>query len=344
MVATLAGYDVIVGRRRILPLLAFIRPYVPFAAMTAAYLWLRYLLFGQVAREGALNARALEDFGVLLGRHTRHVVAGDMNAPAIVVWLALTAVVAVWLATRARARPQMASAPVGWGRRLLYFGPVWWAIGVLPIAVAGYHSPRHVYLAAVGWAIVLGLAFEAAWSARASATWRRAVAASAALLLLGYIVPLYRSVVDWREMADVSHTVQRDVRDAALSAPPGSLIVVGAPGRSWEWALPFAVRPPYQRTDLRDRVFIISPRALSCCTGPWYEETRQTIRAWSSGGSRDSVVALRWDSHTGTLSRATGEDTPQLVALIRSLAEMRADDLDSNLHRLLDILTVGVKR
>jgi hypothetical protein len=36
-------------------------------------------------------------------------------------------------------------------------------------------------------------------------------------------------------------------------------------------------------------------------------------------------------------------DTPQLVALIRSLAEMRADDLDSNLHRVLDILPVGVK-
>jgi hypothetical protein len=135
----------------------------------------------------------------------------------------------------------------------------------------------------------------------------------------------------------------RDVRATALSAPPGSLIVVGAPGRSWEWALPFAVRPPYQRTDLRDRVFIISPRALSCCTGPWYEETRQAIRAWSSGGSRDSAVALRWDPHTGALSRATGVDTPQLVALIRALAEMRADDLDSNLHRMLDILPVGVK-
>ena len=237
MVATLAGYDVIVGRRRILPLVAFIRPYVPFAAMTAAYLWLRYLLFGQVAREGALNARALEDFGVLLGRHTRHVVAGDMNAPAVVVWLALAAVVAVWLATRARTRLQRASAPVGWGRRLLYFGPVWWAIGVLPIAVAGYHSPRHVYLAAVGWAIVLGIAFEAAWLARASVTWRRAVAASAALVLLVYIVPLYRSVVDWREMADVSHTVhaRRQGRRAVRAAGkpdrrrcPGTQLGVGA--------------------------------------------------------------------------------------------------------------------
>jgi len=36
-------------------------------------------------------------------------------------------------------------------------------------------------------------------------------------------------------------------------------------------------------------------------------------------------------------------DTPQLTALIRALADMRAEDLDSNLHRMLDILPVGVK-
>jgi hypothetical protein len=172
-------------------------------------------------------------------------------------------------------------------------------------------------------------------------TWRRAVATSAALVLLFYIVPLYRSIVDWREMADVSRTVVRDVRDAALSASVGSLIVVGAPGRSWEWALPFSVRPPYQRTDLRARVFIISPRALSCCTVPWYEETRQAIRAWSAGGGRDSAVALRWDPHTGALFRATDLDSPQLTALIRALVDMPADDLDRNLRRMLDILPVS---
>ena len=89
MVATLVGYDVIVARRSILPVVAFVRPYVPFAVMTAGYLWLRLLLFGQVAREGALNARGLEDFRILLGRHIRYVVAGDMIASALVVWLAL---------------------------------------------------------------------------------------------------------------------------------------------------------------------------------------------------------------------------------------------------------------
>ena len=139
-------------------------------------------------------------------------------------------------------------------------------------------------------------------------------------MLLFYLVPLYRSINEWRTMAAVSHTVVRDVRSAALSAPEGSLLIVGAPGRSWEWALPFAARPPFQRTDLHARVFIVSPRALSCCTAPWFEETRQTIRAWSAGAARDSAIALRWDPETGALSRATGSEAPQLPVLIRFAA------------------------
>jgi hypothetical protein len=352
MVATLAAYDVIVFGRPIWPPVAFLRPYLPFGVMTAAYLWLRYILFGQVAREGALNARGLEDFRFLLDRHFRHVVAGDFNAPAIAAWLAVAAVVAGWLWTRGRAqgtidRPVEGFAPSpveGYGRRLLFFGPVWWAIGVLPIAVAGYHSPRHVYLAAVGWAIVVAIALEAAWNVRYSRNWHRAVAAAAALVLLFYFVPLYRAVQEWRTIAAVSQKVTRDVRDAALSSPPGSLVIIGAPRRSWEWALPFAARPPYQRTDLYHRVFIVSPRALSCCTAPWFEETRRAITAWSAGAGRDSAIALRWAPDSGALFQANSVDTPQLPVLIRSLLDVpRADDLDNILIRMLDVLPTGRK-
>lgn len=336
MVATLAGYDVIVRRRPLVPLVACLRPYIPFALMTLGYMWLRYLLFGQVAREGSLNARGLRDFYILHGWHLSHVVAGDMRAPVIFVTLILAAVVVGWLILR-RQSPQLESASDNLGRRLLFFGPVWWAIGVLPVAVAGYHSPRHVYLAAVGWAVVLAIILDNALRVRASDAWRRGVAAAAAVVAIFYIIPLSREVHDWRAMAFVSQKVVRDVRSVALSAPEGSLIIIGAPGRSWEWALPFAVRPPFQRTSLDSRVFIISPRALSCCTAPWFEETRRTIRAWASGRSRDVAVALKWDQETGQLTQATGTENPQLPVLVRSLLDMsRPDELDTNLRRMLD--------
>jgi hypothetical protein len=170
------------------------------------------------------------------------------------------------------------------------------------------------------------------------------VPAVGALALLFYVVPLYRSVREWHDMAAVSHMVVRDLRATSLAAPEASLVVVGAPPRSWEWALPFAARPPFQRTDLRARVFIISPRALSCCSGQWFEDTRRTIRAWSAGDSRDSAVALRWDQDTGALARATEMDNPQLPVLVRSLLDMpRPEDLDRNLRRMLDILPVGAR-
>ena len=95
----------------------------------------------------------------------------------------------------------------------------------------------------------------------------------------------------------------------------------------------------------RSRAFIISPRALSCCTAPWFEETRQTIRNWSAGGARDSVLAMRWDQETGKLSQVAGRDVPQLAVLIRSLLDMRRpEEADDNLRRMLDVLVAVIWR
>jgi len=340
MVATLAAFDVVVRRQPPLPFLSFIRPYVEYAAMTAGYLWLRYLLFGQVAREGALTARGLEDFRVVVSRHLRHVITGEVDGSSIVLWLALAAPLMIWLIA-GLARKKSDATPRQ-ARSLLYFGPVWWVIGVAPIAVAGYASPRHVYLAAVGWAVVLGIVFEIIWTARPTLAWRRATWAAACAVLLSYAGLLYSSVLEWNRIASVSQQALRDVRSAALAAPEGSLLIIGAPVRSWEWALPFAVRPPFERTDLTRRVFIISPRALSCCSPQWFEQTRQTLHDWSAGGGRNSAVALRWDPESGALSRATDVDTPQLPVLTRALLDMgQPEDLDKNLRRMLDVLPVA---
>jgi len=104
-------------------------------------------------------------------------------------------------------------------------------------------------------------------------------------------------------------------------------------------ALPYAVRPPFVRTELDHRVFVIFPRELSCCPTQWFAETRQAIERWSSGAARDTAVVLRWQPVSGDLRRAESGDMPQLPALVRALLEMHGpDELDANLRRMLDEL------
>ena len=59
MVATLVLYDLVAERRPIRVSWSWLAPYGPFAALTVAYLLLRYMLFGEVAREGQLTAEGL---------------------------------------------------------------------------------------------------------------------------------------------------------------------------------------------------------------------------------------------------------------------------------------------
>jgi hypothetical protein len=334
MVGTLVTYDVLVRRVRLRPIAAFVWPYVPFALLTGGYLYLRYRLFGEIAREGTLNAKGLADFEWLFNRHLTHVVLGEHTASRVAAWLVVVAVLfaGMWFARKSTD----ASAAI---RTLVYFGPIWWLIGVVPVMVAGYASPRHVYLAAVGWAIIVALVVELV-AEQPRVALQRVAPPAAAIMTALYLVPLYWSVHEWTMMADVSRKAVRDLRDTALVAPPRSLVITGAPSRSWDWALPFAARPPFTRTDLYDRVFIISPRSLSCCTAPWFEETRTAIKEWSHSGGRDSAIVLRWDPDSGALTAARSAELPQLNALIRALADIdRPEDLDRNLLRIIDVFT-----
>jgi hypothetical protein len=343
MVATLIAYDVIARGDRVRLSWSFVRPYVPFALMTVGYLWLRYALFGEAVRERALSGELLRGFVELVGRHLTHMITGFPDGPRFIVWLVLLGLTLFWWRQR-----RIAASPA---RAIVYFGPVWWLIGVAPVLMAGYSSPRHVYVASLGYAVVLGIVYDGlasyrwlAPSAKGASHLAYGRATAAALVLLLYCFPLYTSIREWKVMGDVSLKATRDVRATALSMPEGGLLMVGAPVRSWEWAIPFAVRPPLTRTDLTTRVFIVSPRALTCCRPQWYEDTRRALMAWSAGGARESMVAVRWDPETGALSRATERDNPALPVLARALLDIRRpDDLDSNMWRMLDELTVSVK-
>ena len=334
MVGTLAAWDLlIVGWRR--PFWPWVRAYVPFVLMTAGYLALRFLLFGQIVRESQLNAEGLGFFFRLFHHHLAHVVIGRVTAGtaawATVVGIALCA---AWLL---RSRPPEERRRVA--ALLLFFGPVWWVIGVAPTAVAGYESPRHVYLAAAGWAMVLGIVADMAWVGARGLPARRVVAAAALAVCAFYAVGLQRVVSEWNRMAAVSHQAVLDVRAEALASPPGTLIIVGAPTRSWEWSVPFSVRPPYTRVDLTTRAFIITPWLLHCCRGQWFDDTRRILHDWDARHARAPIVILRWNQDTGALSRTTDREYPALRTLTEVLLELKSREaLDSNILRLVEQL------
>jgi hypothetical protein len=339
LVATLAAWDFLVQPVRLrspeLPRgersrSRAVAAYVPFILLTIGYLLLRYLLFRQVVREDQLNAEGLAFFFRLAQRHLTHVVAGRVDAvlAAWVVVILLTVCAAV--AVRRMPRDGRGSAV----RELLFFGPVWWAIGIAPVAVAGYESPRHVYLAAAAWAFSAGLVFDLLWrTAHASA--RRVMIAVSVAALVVYAVELNGAVREWNTIASVSRAAVQDVRREALSRPPGSLLIVGAPVRSWEWAVPFSVRPPFTRTDLTTRVFVVTPWLLHCCRGEWFEDTRRILEAWQAG-PRGSIVVLTWDQDTGDVGRISDAEYPALRDIVSVLPGMKTRDaLDAAILRIV---------
>ncbi len=76
MVATLFLYDLVAERRPIRASWSWLAPYVPFAVLTVAYLLLRYVLFGEVAREGQLTADGLAVTRIFVGKHFQRMFFG----------------------------------------------------------------------------------------------------------------------------------------------------------------------------------------------------------------------------------------------------------------------------
>jgi hypothetical protein len=308
-------FDVIVGRRHVRASWTWLRAYVPFVALTAAYLALRYALFGEIARESSLTAQNMEFVVGMGSRHVRRIVAGDVVPVALVATVLMTLLIGAVVASLRSPISRSAIA-----RSVMYFGVIWTVFGLAPTLVAGYESPRHAYLASLGWTVTLGIAADVLWRAFPARV-VRPVTAAACLLLTGMYAVQLRSVVhDWSVRADVSRRAVADLEREVLAAPRGSLVLIGAPRRSWEWALPFAARPPFAGEDLTERAVLLYPPLLHCCRSQWESHTRQALAEWiQQPGSRE-VIALSWDMRTGELSRRSAKDEPYLRALVEALA------------------------
>ena len=313
MVATLAAYDLFVlDRERRGSLISCIAAWLPFALMTAGYLGLRRALFGASVRGGIESRDQLTAVGDMIERHLLRTVLGHAGSVATWEWLGIgvfLAALAVMLVRAPRLIGPAAALTLGW-----------WAIGAAPVLVAGYESPRHVYLAAAGWAFLLGLlAHQTSRDRKRHPLIRSALGGLLVLAVAVYAVRLYGVVQTWGSWARVSEIAVEHVNVEASRVPEGTLLLVNVPRESWEWAAPFALRTPFAPADLSTRVNLITPFRLHCC-GPdqWNTFTRERLAAWARSGA--PIVAIDVAPRTGTVSRTTDGERPELRTLVPILA------------------------
>jgi hypothetical protein len=338
MCATLVFYDWLIADRPPRPSWRWVAPYVPFAVMTIGYLALRYVVVGTVVRESRLTLQGLAFFAELFARHLRRVVTGtpgplDAFAWAAAVGGSLAIVVAAFY-------------PGSPGRRrlsktALCMGPLWWLVGIAPVLVAGYDSPRHAYVASIGWAMLLGVGVGAALEPGRRRVIRRTAGAAAAAAVAVYFALLQPVLLEWRTAAAISKQAVVRLEREALAAPAGTLLMVGAPIRLWEWGIPFLARPPFTATDLTARVHLLAPQRLHCCLAPWYEETKTMLRNWLALPTKPPIVAIYVDAG-GAISRVTDAERPELRTIVPALvATDSAETLD---RAIVDTLRTLVRQ
>lgn len=362
MLGTLGMYDLLVMRRPVRFSWAWPRPYLPFAALTLGYLGLRYLLFGNVVREHEVTTGTLASFASRQAVFLKTLVLGSplvefefitaelASAGLALTWLGIAVALLMVLAEVRQSRvlnPKRLSPgalslgtgesglntrdPASWPvrGRLLFFGPVWWLICIAPLAVT-YNSPRHLYLPSVGVAVGLGVLFHVLWLERRRIG-RFAVVLCATALVLASMLALERWVASWRSSADISARISQDVQRELSAAPAGSLLIVGAPvvgaNRSihiwlWMWASPFALQPPFMPAGLAERVSLVEPPDVYCCSREqWLARTRLAVTTWSARQEHPPAIMLRWDAWSGALVRRSELDQPGLRSQVLSLAD-----------------------
>jgi hypothetical protein len=289
-------------------------------------------LFGNMVREDAVSANALFEYGSFQAIQLQILVFGSRviqhAAVEVLVWLALVTTLALSIA-------ELTNSQEGGVRSsrvlVLYFGALWWLICTTPLLVT-YFSARHLYLAAVGPVIAVGVVFDTLWSRGRG--YRRFVAALAGVgLILASGIHLQLALADWNAAASVSEKAVRDVEREAYAAPIGSLFILDAPPegprgaaatRLWSYASPFALRPPFTAADLTERVSVIEPITIYCCrNSPWPERTRSSVDAWARRAEQPPVVILRWSAATGAMVRRSDEEDPSLRSRVAALAGAR---------------------
>jgi hypothetical protein len=341
MLVTLAAYDwIVLTSRERGALLSALSYWAPFALLTGGYLLLRRAVFGHSLRPGMETDNHIAAVATMVEHHVRRTVIGHLGplsyVDAAIAAFLLSALVLIAIRSGPESRSRFLRAAG-------FFGVLWFAIGVAPVALAGYESPRHAYLASAGWAFMLAVIVDGLYGRLRSTGLRRAAVASVAAILVIYAVRLMPVVEGWRSSARISAAGVTRVQQEAAAAVPGTLIIVGAPRSSWEWSSPFMLGPPFSPAGLLERVRLVTPWRLHCCGREhWNDYTRLRIQGWSEAAPRPPIVALRFAPGTGAVSRLTDAEHPELGTIVSVLLQTaNADSLDRVINDVLDRIVAG---
>jgi hypothetical protein len=309
--------------------LAHLRPYVPFVVMTIGFLAVRQVLFQTMVREDSVSLSTVLEYGHFQATQLQILVFGSRvihhRAVDGLVWVALALVLLIGIAELINLRKHVGRSPRAVA---FYFGALWWLLNTTPLLVT-YLTARHLYLAAVGPVIAVGVLVDALWSRR-RASWRIVAMLAGVGLILASGTRLQLTVGDWSEAASVSQKVVLDAERELSAAPTGSLFVLDTPPETlgsatqtwlWSWVLPFALQPPFTDVDLTERVFVIEPLPSYCCLDwQWLEKTRANVEAWARRADEPPVIILRWNAATGAMIRQSAEEDPSLRSRVMALA------------------------
>lgn len=316
----LACYDLLLRDDRPRPVRR-LGPLLPFVLLTAAYLALRLALFGNAVREDSLNGGMVGSF---LARQTIYltmlVTGAERFLPAADVFLVAGGLVAL-AAGLAASRPKVKEGM----RMALYFGPAWWLLTVGPLAVVGYVSARHLYLASAGVALLLAAAGAAAFRSPDRLP-RQLAGLGASGLIAGSLLALHWQTGEWNAAARQSQRITVAAHQALAAQPEGALTVIAAPPTGpnpalwtwlWAFATPFALEPPFAPGGPPTRGHFLTLPENTCCPARWYADTRRTIEAWSAGRG-DRIEVLGWTAD-GRMLRVDGTANPEVAAAIDTM-------------------------
>ena len=285
-------------RERLARFLRRARNLVPLLLAVGLYAGLRLLSFGSFAREERLSlARGLEFLDRQL-YYVKYLIVPfpdilDGSGADLASKLLAGAVLAVFAAgALALVRRREAL------RQVLFFGFVFQAVTILPLLMT-YRSARHLYLPSVGFAIAT--AFLLLPPLTRPSRWRLTAAAFLVAIFARQLLVLEGP---WLAAEDVSRRVRAGVFALTQDLSPDAIVLLpdvplskdGVLG--WEYALPFALQPPFVARDVAASVRLLEHPGLYCCPArAWWQARRPILLglvADEAGGARE-LVLLTWN-------------------------------------------------